>query len=149
MKARVKTSITIDAGPEKVFKYIADTHYHRQWSPLLVKIKPLQQLKLGSVYETQTLALGVRTNAVNHVTTFVQDEEIEFQNKTGMLQYCANFRLVPNKGMTTLTCNTVVSTDSKCFAFAKPLLEHIARRDLKVDLAALKNAAEQKLEPTE
>jgi hypothetical protein len=112
---------------------------------MLQSVTPLIQLKEGSVYHISLLVLGVRTKAENHVTNYRQGQVLEIQNKTGMVQYSANFRLESlNKG-TRVTCTITVSANSKAFVFAKPLMEHLARRELRADLVALKAAVEQKL----
>src|SRR4051812_42805893 len=97
MKARLKTRITISADPAAIFKYLGHTKYHPLWNPSMQSVTPLTQLKEGSVYTVHSLVMGVRTKAENHVTKYVQDKEFEVQNKTGMIQYCASFRLDPGK----------------------------------------------------
>lgn len=145
MKARLKTRITISAEPATVFKYLAHTKYHPLWNPQMQSVSPLIPLHKDSIYTVFSLVLGVRTKAENHVTKFVQDQELEVQNKTGMIQYAACFRLEPTAKSTRVTCTISVSSQSKAFAFAKPLMESLARRELRADLAALKEAVEQKL----
>jgi hypothetical protein len=145
MKARLKTRITINADAKAVFKYLGHTKYHSLWNPPIQSIRPLIQLQEGSVYTTESVVLGVRVKAENHVTGFVQDVMLEIQNSTGMVKYSANFRLQPADKGTLVTCTIVVATKSKAFAFAKPMMEHLAHRELRADLAALKQAVEQKL----
>lgn len=147
MKARLKTRTTIKASAAEVFAYLSHTKYHPLWNPQMQSVTPLEQLGEGSVYTVYSQVLGVRTKAENHVTKYVQDEELEVHNQTGMIQYCANFRLEPHDKSTRVVSTIVVSSDSKAFAFAKPFMEHLARRELRADLAALKESVEQKLQP--
>lgn len=147
MKARLKTRTTIKADPASVFKYLGHTKYHPLWNPQMQSITPLVQLKEGIVYTAFSLVLGARVRAENHVTKYVQDEVFEIRNQTGMIQYCASFKLEALGETTRVTCTMAVSSESKAFAFAKPLMEHLARRELRTDLAGLKAAVEQKLEP--
>jgi hypothetical protein len=145
MKARLKTRITINAEAAAIFKYLGNTSYHRLWNPSLQRIIPEGALKEGTAYTTHSRVLGTRIRSENHVTKFVVDEELEVQNKTGMVQYCVNYRLDPLKKGTRVICTSVVSSEGKAFAFAKPMLEHLARRELNADLRALKAAVEQNL----
>jgi carbon monoxide dehydrogenase subunit G len=147
MKARLKTRTTIKATPAEVFKYLGHTKYHPLWNPQMQSVTPLEQLQKDAVYTVQSLVLGVRVKAENHVTSYEQDRELEVHNRTGMIQYGANFRLNAQAKGTQITCTIVVSSDSKAFAFAKPLMEHLARKELRADLAALKDAVEQKMQP--
>jgi hypothetical protein len=110
-------------------------------------VKPPVQLHDGSAYLTQSLMLGVRIKAENHITRYVQDKELEIQNSTGMVQYRANFKLQGRSKETVITCTIVVATTGKAFVFAKPIMEHLARRELNTDLNALKVAVEDRLEP--
>jgi carbon monoxide dehydrogenase subunit G len=145
MKADVITRITIKATPAEVFKYLQDLNYHYLWNPQIHSIKPIINLKLDATYETTSQVLGVRINAVNKVTKFQPNREIELANSTGMIKYCANFRLKPSGKNTVLICDTSVSSDSHAFAFAKPVLKMLARRELQTDLQALKIAVEHDL----
>jgi carbon monoxide dehydrogenase subunit G len=147
MKARVKTQTVIAAKPSAVFKYLSHTKYHKLWNQPIQSIEPIAQLESGSEYVTVVHILGVRNKAMNHVTKYKQDDEIQIENKTGMLQYSVNYRLSPEKGGTKLTCTTSVAATGKAFAFARPLLEHLARRELNTDLKALKHAVENGVEP--
>lgn len=147
MKARLKTRITIHADPKAVFKYFGHTKYHHLWNPQIRTITPLTELSEGSVYYVQSQVLGTRLKAEDHITKFVPNKEIEIHNKTGMVQYCVNFRLEADEKGTHVICTSTVSSDSKTFAFARPMLDHLVRRELRADLLALKHAVEQKLEP--
>ncbi len=146
MNARVKTQIVIDADAATTFRYLSHTKYHHLWNASLQSIQPLTELTLGDSYLSVSLLLGVRTKSKNHVKKFVQDKEIEFENKTGMLQYRANYVLVATNKTTKVVCSIIVSAESKAFAFARPMLEHLARRELNTDLQALKKAVEEGLE---
>lgn len=110
-------------------------------------VAPLEQLEEGSVYTTQSQVLGVKIKAVNHVVDYIQDEQLGIRNKTGMIQYSAQFKLSKRGDKTLVTSSVSVSSQSKAFAFAEPMLKQLARRELRADLEALKNAVEQKLQP--
>jgi len=145
MNARIVTQITVNSSPERVFKYLTDMKYHYLWNPQLQRLTPVTVLKAGLQYEAESLVLGVRIKANNTVTNFVKNRELEIDNQTGMVHYSANFKLSRRKESTLLICNTTVSTTSKAFAFAKPVMERLARRELQTDLQALKIAVEQGL----
>jgi hypothetical protein len=102
-------------------------------------------LKLGSIYASESVVLGVQIQANNEVTAYTKNQEIELLNNTGTLQYRINFRLQPQGKKTLLRSTTVVSTNNKAFAFAKPVLKMLGQRELQSDLQALKIAVEQKL----
>jgi hypothetical protein len=144
MKARVKTRVTIHADAKTVFRYLSDTTYHRVWNSRLQTVSPEAQLKEGAKYMTQSTVLGVRIKALNQVTSFVQDKQLEIQNRTGMVQYVVCYTLQPHPKGTIVESRTVASADSKAFFFAKPMLEQLARRELNTDLRALKHLVEQK-----
>lgn len=145
MKAKVKTRVSIDAPLAEVFKYLSHTKYHPLWNPHLQRITPIMTLEEGKTYETYSVVLGVPTKAVNQVAVCVTNKELEITNQTGMVQYCVSYKLQEQGSGTLLGCKIVVSADSKAFAFARPLMEHLARRELRIDLKALKRAVEQKL----
>lgn len=146
MKARIKTTITIDASSEAVFRYLADTKLHYIWNPHLQKISPEIKLHAGAIYETMNVVLGVRIGARNIVNTFFENQQLEIQNQTGMLEYRVNYQLVSvASSQTKVICTTVVAASGKAFYFAKPMMEQLARRELRTDLAALKAAVEQQL----
>ncbi|MGH7240752.1 MAG: SRPBCC family protein [Candidatus Saccharimonadales bacterium] len=147
MKARLKTRITIKAKPASIFKYLGHTKYHLLWNPQMQSVTPTTQLKEGSVYTAQSMVLGVRIKAENHVTKYVQDEQLGLQNTTGTVQYAAQFQLTTVGDATLVTCTIAVSAEGRAFVFAKPMLEQLARRELHADLKALKEAVEQKLQP--
>jgi hypothetical protein len=146
MKARIKTTTTIDASAAAVFKYLADTKLHYIWNPHLQTVSPEMKLREGAIYDTVNVLLGVRIRARNIVTIFIENRELELQNQTGMLEYRANYRLEPaSTSVTKVICTTVVAAKGKTFYFAKPMMEQLAHRELKADLAALKLAVEQHL----
>lgn len=145
MKAKVVTKVTIASDKTAVFKYLKDLRLHFLWNPHLESLKPLATLKLGAEYDSVGLMLGKKLYTHNTVKKFVPDQELELENHTGMVHYRVNYSLQTQADKTILTCNTVVSSESKAFAFAKPVLELLARRELQADLQALKIAVEQKL----
>jgi hypothetical protein len=146
MKARIKTIITIEASAQAVFRYLSNPALHYIWNPHLQKVTPDTKLHHGASYESVNVVLGVRTKAQNIVTVFDENKELEIQNHTGMLEYRINYRLdEAAKHRTKLICTTVVAAKGKAFYFAKPMMEQLARRELRTDLAALKVAVEQQL----
>ena len=98
-------------------------------------------------YKTTSLVLGKQLSAVNTVTKFRERQELEVENNTGLVHYRAKFRLASKNGTTRLVCDTWVDSDSRAFAFAKPVLEILARRELQSDLQALKIAVEHRIHP--
>jgi hypothetical protein len=146
MQTAVITQATIHAKQAEVFKYLSDLKYHQLWNPQLLSISSSgKQLELGSEYKTQSQVLGVKIRARNVVTKFENLKELEISNNTGLVQYRANFKLRAKKNGTVLVCTTTVSTDSEAFAFAKPVLKLLARRELQSDMQALKLAVEHNL----
>ena len=118
---------------------------HYLWNPPQQTIEPIITLKLGSQYKTTSVILGKKLEALNTVTKFHDSKELELENNTGLVHFVVNFKLSYNAGKTTLICNSILDSDSKAFAFAKPVLEMLARRELQADLKSLKIAVEQKL----
>jgi len=145
MKALVTSRITIAAKPAKAFRYLTDLKYHQLWNPHLVSIVPLIKLKLGSQYKNVSVLLGVEVKGTNVVTKFKANKELELSNTAGLLQYVVYYRLQSRGQKTLLSCTTAVSSRSNAFAFAAPILEILARRELQTDLSALKIAVEQRL----
>jgi len=146
-KARVVTKVQIAAKPAEVFVYLEDLQYHHLWNPHLSKITPIMQLTTGNAYRTTSLVLGVKVRSKIEVKVVEPPKQLQLENKSGPLQYCLTYKLKSNEGGTLLQCTTLVSTESRAFAFAKPLLTELARRELHTDLAALKNAVEHQLAP--
>ena len=147
MKVRLTTQVTINASPKDVFKYLKDLHYHHLWNPQIRTIEPKIILKPGSVYKTTSVVLGKRLSAENTVIKFKEGQELALENTTGLVHYHAGFHLQSKGGKTLLICDTSVDSDSRAFAFAKPVLEVLARRELQSDLQALKIAVEHELQP--
>jgi hypothetical protein len=145
MKTLITSKITIAAAPAKTFRYLADLKCHQLWNPHLISIAPLMSLRLGVEYKTVSILLGVEVKGTNAVTKFKVNEELELSNTTGLLQYVVRYRLQSRGQKTLLNCTTVVSSKSNAFAFAAPILEILARRELQTDLSALKIAVEQRL----
>ena len=147
MIATVVTQITINSSASEVFKYLTDLRYNHLWNPQIKKLSSRKKLKLHSTYETVSKVLGVTVESKNTVTVFKPDAELQLENATGTVQYKANFKLTANgSGGIVLKCTTKVSSDSKAFAFTKPVMTLLARRELQTDLAALKIAVENQLE---
>ena len=138
--------MTIAAPPAAVFKYLTNLAYHYLWNPQIQYISDDGALHLGSTYQTTSLVLGVKLNSTNLVTKFIPSKEVEIENNTGTVHYCANFRLRPRHKQTIVTCHTIVSADSAAFAFAGPIMRRLARRELQTDMQALKLAVENGLE---
>jgi hypothetical protein len=146
MKARVVTQISIAANRTEVFSYLTDLQYHELWNPHIRRLFPLIKLTLGTHYQTTSQMFGVTIQSQNYVTKLVKNRELEIQNDTGSLQYTIWYRLrADGTGSTLLICNTTVSSESKSFAFARPILKLLAQQELKVDLQLLKAAVEQQL----
>ena len=147
MQARVVARTSIKASPSEVFDYLRDLNTHFLWNPPLISIKPITKLQLGSEYKSSSMILGVKVSGVNKVCKFLEDKELELENNTGILKYRVNYRLSTKEGKTQLVCTTEVSSDSNAFAFAKPVLKLLARRELQTDLKALTIAVENQLKP--
>lgn len=145
MKVKVVTQVAIVADRPAVFKYLKELRYHFLWNPPLQSIKPIITLELGAKYSSTSMMLGKKIITKNEVTKFEADSELELANNTGMIHYRVNYCLKSQGKKTLVICNTAVSSESKAFAFAKPVLEILARRELQADLQALKIAVEQKL----
>jgi hypothetical protein len=145
MQTRVTTQVTILAKPSEVFTYLSDLNLHYLWNPQLQNISSTKQLALGTTYQTESQVLGVKIKANNVVTRFKKLKELEITNTTGLVRYKANFKLQANSTPTVLICTTTVSADGEAFAFAKPVLKLLARRELQADMQALKLAVEHKL----
>ena len=145
MKASVVATITIAASCEQVFKYLSHLKYHHLWNPHMQDIASSGLVKPDMVYETTHILLGVRLKAKNHVLKLVPDREFEVENTTGSLDNHVNIRLTTRGKRTLVTCTTTVSTRGEAFAFTKPVLKLLVRRELQSDLQSLKIAVEHGL----
>jgi uncharacterized membrane protein len=146
MKVNVKTQVAINAPQEQVFKYLEDLNLHYFWNPHLNSLNPIEKIKKGFEYESKSTVFGVEVVANNRVAKFSRLKEVEIENESGPIHYRINYSLSKKGKQALLTCTTVVSTNSKAFAFTKPIMRLLAQRELQSDLKALKIAAEQKLE---
>ena len=145
MKARVVSKVTIHASITEVFKYLENLSYHQLWNPQLQNINPITNLALDSTYQTTNIFLGKKLKTSNVVTKFEKNSEIQIENTTGLVEFCANYKLSKKNNSTIVTSNITVASKSKAFAFATPVLKALAQRELQTDLQALKVAVEQKL----
>lgn len=148
MKARVTTKVIIDAPAEQIFRYLTDTHYHKLWNPSMTKVVPLFELTQGATYRTQSHLFGMRLGGKVGVAKLLPNKELELVSITGMVQYRANFRLSKKGAATQVTCAITVGSDSKAFAFARPMMKILAEREVNGDLVALKTAVEQDQQPS-
>ena len=146
IRVSVVTVILVNANPSEVFKYLVNLKYHFFWNPHLLSVTPMKHLKLGSVYRSESLILGMTIKGSNLVAKFVKDKELELENQLGAIQYRINFRLSSSHSKTNITCSTTIVPESKVFTYAVPILKRLAKRELQTDMQALKIAVESKLE---
>lgn len=146
MKVDIKTQVSVCASAAEVFMYLANLQFVHLWNPQLRHVSTRKQLKLHSVYETETVILGISIKSINTVTKYVKNKEIQIENTTGTVQYHVRFEINDTSNPTVLLkCFTSVSSENTAFAFTKPVLKVLARRKLQTDLQALKIAVENKL----
>jgi hypothetical protein len=146
MKAHVVARVSIDATPPGVFGYLEHLRFHYLWNPSLIKLSPIVALKQGMTYKSTSLLLGIKVQSVNKVSKLVKNRELEVENDSGPLNYRVNYHLETKASKTIVICTTEVSSKSEAFAFAKPVLKLLARRELQTDLQALKIAVENRLQ---
>lgn len=145
MEVSVVTRITIDAPPSEVFRYLTDLKLHYLWNPQLRKVSPLIMLSKGATYRSESTVLGVNLHGHIKVTRFTKDRELALNNEQGQVHYRVNFILQAVDRRTQVICKTTAITHNGYFAFAKPVLKLIARRELQSDLQGLKLAVEHHL----
>lgn len=145
MKALITSEVTIDAKPNEVFAYLEDLKFHHSWNPPIQKIEPIIKLELGAKYQSSSMFLGKRLTTDNVVTVFVEGQEIQIENTTGLVEFSANYRVSASGNKTIVNSRIAVASKSKAFAFTTPVLKALAQRELNTDLQALKVAVEQKL----
>jgi len=139
----VITRISIASRPIDVFKYLVNLKYHLIWIPHLQSISPLTKLKLGTVYKSTILLLGlIKVNGQNLVTKLVPDRELAIENKIGPLQYNVRWFLRPKNDSTILICTAHVTADMHTFGFVSPELNHLVRTELRTELRSLKKLVE-------
>ena len=102
-------------------------------------------MKTGMRYETTSLVLGVKVHGTNIVTKCLPNRRLEFRNVSGVLHWQVAYELRQQANRVTVQCTTEVSSQSKQFAFTKPVLKLLAKRELQTDMQALKIAVEQRL----
>lgn len=146
VKVSVVAMVAVAANSTEVFKYLSNLKYHFFWNPHLLSITPMKLLKLGSVYESESMILGIAIKGTNTVAKFVQDKELELENQLGAIGYRINFRLKSSATKTNITCSTIIVPESKVFTYTVPLLKRLAKRELQTDMKALKIAIEGHLE---
>jgi carbon monoxide dehydrogenase subunit G len=146
MKTQLAVSVGIKAAPAVVFEYLTDLKRHPLWNPHLRSISMDSRLRLGSSYQTTSQFLGRTVKGNNTITRLVPEQELEIQNSSGMLRYIVSYQLEEEGSETRLICSVDVEADSMVFAFAVPVLETLARRELQADIQMLKIAAEEHLE---
>jgi carbon monoxide dehydrogenase subunit G len=142
MSVRVVTRITVAAPPTAVFSYLSNLEYHRLWNPQVQSFSASGILERGSSYETTSLLFGITIRSRNKVTKCRPPHQLTIENDTGQIHYKADFQLLADADKTVVVCTTDVSAESKSFAFAKPVMKLLARRELQTDLQALKIAVE-------
>jgi uncharacterized protein YndB with AHSA1/START domain len=145
MKVTVLSQVTIAKKPTDIFRYIADPRLHYLWNPHLRTVSAKRKLKQGVSYTTTSLMLGVKIENDNRITKFEVNSLMEIQGHGGTLEYCVEYRLLPDGKLTVVECNTTVTATGRAFAFAKPVLSLLAQRELQSDLQALKLAVEHQL----
>jgi uncharacterized membrane protein len=141
----VVATVTINAAPEAVFKYMINLRHHFLWNPHLRTITPLIRLKEASEYESSSVLLGVKVRGINKVTKLVKNRRLQIENQTGLIHYRVNYSLSSNSQQTKIICNTTIETYQKPLHFAAPILSVLAKRELQSDLQALKVAVEKNI----
>jgi uncharacterized membrane protein len=147
MKTHVVTKVYIAAPPGEVYRFLTDLQYHPLWNPHLIAVSPKTVLKPDMRYRANSLLFGIKVSGNIRVVNMVEGRELELQNDTGMLRYRVRYRLARKASATQLTCSISVSTESKAFAFARPILSILAERELHSDLNSLKALAEGQTSP--
>jgi hypothetical protein len=145
VQVKLTSRVNIDASPKEVFVYLADPRRHHLWNPHLQSISAKEPFKKGTVYETVSLLLGVRLESTNTVTDYIKDVLLEIRNEKAALRFCVLYELERAGASTIVKCVTEVVSTSQAFAFTRPVLRMLARRELQSDLQALKIAVEQNL----
>jgi hypothetical protein len=145
MSVRVITQIAIAAPRPVVFEYLTDLKYHHLWNPQVQSLAGSGVLEKGSTYQTTSLLLGIKVHSHNKVTLVQSPRRLVIENDAGLVHYKAEFQLEADGDKTVVVCSTNASADSVAFAFTKPVMKLLARRELQTDLQALKIAVEQKL----
>ncbi len=122
--------------------YLKEVKSHPLWNPHLNSVSPQRTLKLGSTYTSESTLLGIKVTAINTVTKFSKDRELEVKNDTGILHYTANYKLTPKGDHTLVICFTEVMSDKDAFMLAAPMLKMLARREIQTDLHLLRKVVE-------
>jgi uncharacterized protein YndB with AHSA1/START domain len=146
MKVELTTRISITAQPHEVFKYLKDLRLHYLWNPQLQTITPLIELSHGQQYHATRMVLGQPLKVESTVKEFKPGKKLSLAITAGLVNSKVSWTLSPHKNGTLVICKTVVYNESPAFAFTKPVLRLLARRELQSDLQALKIAVENHLQ---
>jgi len=144
MQTRVSSQVTIHDTPSRVFTYLTELKRHYLWNPHLKDVKPLIKVQADTIYRTRSWLFGIEVRGLNKIVNYVPNKELGIENDTGLLHYKVNYTLSRKGKNTVLECDTEVFADSKAWAFAKPVMKQLARRELQADLELLKIAVEQR-----
>lgn len=146
MKVYIVNQILIEAKRSEIFQYLANPNYHFLWNPTLKRISTYDNLQKGSTYKATNHVMGIELITTNVITKFKKNEEVEIVNKSGIIQYRLNFKLLKKGAKVLLINSSELSTISKLFAFSVPVFHLLAKRQLQTQLNALKIAVEHSLE---
>ena len=100
-------------------------------------------LQEGMEYRVTNTLFGMKTSGRVRVKKLIRPTRLDLISTTGMLEFTVSYQLAKKGTGTLLTCRTSVSTESKAFAFAKPMMHLLARRELQADLEELKLLVEK------
>jgi hypothetical protein len=145
IRVSVSSGVLIAAPRSDVFTYLTNLKYHFFWNPHLLSVTPMKPIKLGSVYKSESLILGMTIKGNNVVAKFIQNKELGLENQLGAIHYRITFRLSEQRSKTRISCSTTVIPESKAFTYAVPILKRLAQRELQSDMQALKIAVEGRL----
>lgn len=141
--ARFEGSITINAGADKVFEYVADLTRHPEWAsrPLQVRKTSDGPAAAGSTYESTGKQFGTHTDKLR-VTEYAPPSRFAFES-TGDAGVVSHWYTVAESGgTTTLTKGLEFVKPALSTKIFMPVVKMVAPKDNRAGLAAIKKRIE-------
>jgi uncharacterized protein YndB with AHSA1/START domain len=147
VRREVEHSTDIARPPEEVFPFVTNPEHWPQWSALVIAVRsePPGPLTANGTFTVVAKLLGRQFETHSRVTEVVENRLLAYTSTSGPVPSAFTWRFDPTDAGTRVT--ETVSTDDEevvgaFFRLAFPLIEAAGRRQMKADLATLKDLLE-------
>lgn len=144
--AQFRVSVLVNRPVDEVFAYLSDPRRDPEWSGAsdeMLQIDPGEPIRSGTRFRQLGSFLGRRLVFLIEVTVYEENHRFGMKVVSGPFRFAGVRTVEAEDGRTRVTF-TGGGESRGFFKLAEPLLEKVAARQLKRDLAALKQVLEKR-----